>query len=264
MSDPGSFAALPFLLCLAAAAGYYFRSRLPERHRSRESIELVQVTITLLATFAAIVLGLLTDSVRAGFDRAYTARGTFAAHLAQTDQCLRDFGPETDPIRVQLRSYVAAAIASTWPDEAPPAGVSYPDTSHMPRVGESAVLGSILNNVGSEIRLLQPKDPLRQALQADCAHQYDDLVKSRWMVIEEARGSISQPFYWVLVIWLVILFACLGLSAPADVMTGVVIGLAIISISIAVFVILDLDEPYGGLFGIPSDSMRNALADMAR
>jgi len=28
------------------------------------------------------------------------------------------------------------------------------------------------------------------------------------------------------------------------------------------FVILDLDLPYGGLFGISSTSMRNALADM--
>ncbi len=31
-----------------------------------------------------------------------------------------------------------------------------------------------------------------------------------------------------------------------------------------VFVILDMDEPYGGLFGVPSTSMRNALADMMR
>ena len=33
---------------------------------------------------------------------------------------------------------------------------------------------------------------------------------------------------------------------------------------VAVFVILDMDEPYGGLFGVPSTSMRNALADMMR
>ena len=37
-----------------------------------------------------------------------------------------------------------------------------------------------------------------------------------------------------------------------------------LSITIAVFVILDMDEPYGGLFGVPSTAMRNALDDMMR
>jgi phospholipase/lecithinase/hemolysin len=36
------------------------------------------------------------------------------------------------------------------------------------------------------------------------------------------------------------------------------------SLCAAVFVILDMDRPYEGLFGIPSTSMRNALADMMR
>ena len=66
----------------------------------------------------------------------------------------------------------------------------------------------------------------------------------------------------MLVFWLVILF--LGLSAPPDAMAVIVIALSAVSITRAVFVILDLDLPYGGLFGIPSASMRNALADMMR
>jgi hypothetical protein len=68
----------------------------------------------------------------------------------------------------------------------------------------------------------------------------------------------------VLVFWLVILFACLGLTSPPDALTAIVIALSAISVTAAVFVILDLDLPYGGLFGIPSASMRNALADMMR
>jgi hypothetical protein len=81
-------------------------------------------------------------------------------------------------------------------------------------------------------------------------------------VIEQARASFSAPFYWVFVFWLVILFASLGLTAPANPVTVIVIALSAISVTAAMFVILDLDMPYGGLFGIPSDSMRRALADM--
>ena len=36
------------------------------------------------------------------------------------------------------------------------------------------------------------------------------------------------------------------------------------SVAAAVFVILDMDRPYGGLFGVPSESMRTALTDMMR
>ena len=103
MPNPWSITFLLFLLCASAGAGYFVKSRLPERHRSRDSIELVQLSVNLLATFTAIVLGLLTTSVKAGFDAAYTARGTYAAELAQMDQCLREYGAETAPIREQLR-----------------------------------------------------------------------------------------------------------------------------------------------------------------
>src|SRR5208337_3904714 len=129
MLDLGSTALLLVLLLGAAGAGYFVRSRPREKHRSQESLIPVQLTINLLVTFTAIVLGLLTSSVKSGFDAAYAERGTYAAELAQMDQCLRDYGPETAPIREQLRQYVAAVIASTWPDEKPPVGVRHPDTS---------------------------------------------------------------------------------------------------------------------------------------
>ncbi len=50
------------------------------------------------------------------------------------------------PIREQLQGYVAAVIASTRPDETPPANVHYPDTSQMAMMGEDEVLGAILNS----------------------------------------------------------------------------------------------------------------------
>jgi hypothetical protein len=264
MQDPINSVLLFAILCASSVLGFFVHPRLPERHRSAQSMALVQLAITLLVTFAAIVLGLLTTSVKAGFDTAYNARGDYAGQLAQMDRCLSDYGPETAPIRAQLKSYVAAVIASTWPDEPPPAGVSYPNTSNMPLTGEVPVLGNIMNDVGLETRSLQPKDNLHQTLMAACVEQYHDLIQARWKVIEGVRGSISPPFYWVLVFWLALLFATLCLTAPPNPLVVTVIALCALSITVVVFVILDLDEPYGGLFGIPSTSMRNALADMMR
>ena len=264
MQDPMNSVLLIAILCASSILGFFVHRRLPERHRSAQSIALVQLAISLLVTFTAIVLGLLTTSVKQGFDDAYNARGDYAAQLAQMDRCLSDYGPETAPIRAQLKSYTAAVIASTWPDEPPPAGVTYPNTSNMPLTGEDPVLGNIMNDVGLETRSLQPKDTLHQTLMAACVQQYHDLAQARWKVIEGVRGSISAPFYWVLVFWLALLFGTFCLTAPPNPLVVTVIALCALSITVVVFVILDLDEPYGGLFSIPSTSMRNALADMMR
>jgi hypothetical protein len=264
MQNPVSSVVVFAAMCASAMIGFFIHSRLPERHRSPDSIALVQLMITLLVTFTAIVLGLLTTSVKSGFDDAYSARGADAAELAQLDRCLRSYGPETAPIREQLRRYVAAVIASTWPDEPRPAGVSYPDTSNMPLTGESPVLFDIVGEVGHAIHGLQPTDAFHRSQLAACVAQYSDLLQARWKVIEGARPSISPPFYWVLVIWLSILFGSFGLTARPNAMVAAMTVLCALSITIAVFVILDMDDPYGGLFGVPSTAMRHALADMMR
>ena len=67
-----------------------------------------------------------------------------------------------------MRSYTAAVIASTWPSEAPPAGVTYPDTTNMPRTGASPVLRGIMNQVGLEMIRLAPTDPEHGRILAQC------------------------------------------------------------------------------------------------
>ena len=252
------------LMCGAAALGVLVRLRLPERHRSRESMEVVQVTITLLVTFTSIVLGLLTGSVKAGFDVAYHARGTYAAQFVELDQCLRDYGPETNGIRRQLRTYVAAVIASTWPDEPPPKDIQYPNVAGMPITGESSELGAILNSARTDLQRSSQRMRFTSGCFRIAGTQFSDLARSRWEVIEGSARSISDPFYWVLTLWLVILFASIGLTATPNPVTTIIIALSAISITIAVAVIIDLDEPYGGVFGVPSTSMRSALSDMTR
>jgi hypothetical protein len=264
MQDPINSLIVFIAMCGSATIGFFIHSRLPERHRSPDSIALVQLMITLLVTFTAIVLGLLTTSVKGGFDAAHSARGDDAAKLAQLDRCLRDYGPETAPIREQLRGYVAAVIASTWPDEPRPVDVAFPDPSKMPMIGESPLLSDVLSEVGRGVHQLQPTDAFHRTQLAACVGQYGELLNARWKVIEGARGSISPPFYWVLVVWLAILFGSFGLTARPNAMVMTMTVLCALSITIAVFVILDMDEPYGGLFGVPSTSMRNALADMMR
>src|SRR5579863_9839107 len=143
--------ALFFVLCGAAALGSYVRAKLPEIHRSSETMTLVQVTISLLVTFTSIVLGLLTGAVTTQFQQASRNDGLFAGQLVQVDQCLRDYGPETAQMRQQFRGYVAAVLTSTWPDEPPPKDISHPDVSKDPVLGEGVSLTALLTSVRTEL-----------------------------------------------------------------------------------------------------------------
>ena len=256
--------ALFFVLCGAAALGSYIKAKLPERHRSPETMALVQVTISLLVTFTSIVLGLLTGAVATQFQQASRNDGVFAGQLVQVDQCLRDYGPETAHMRQQFRGYVAAVLVSTWPDEPPPKEISHPDMSKDPVLGEGLSLTGLLNTIRTEFRELSPKNAMQERVLADCAAEFSSFLRSRWDIIEEATNSISLPFYGVLSVWLVILFASFGLIARFNPVSGIIIVLSALSIAVAVGVISDLDQPYGGLFSIPSTATRNALADMVR
>ncbi len=222
----------------------------------------MQVTIGLLATFAALVLGLLTASVKQGYDNAAHDRQQYTLQLTLLDQCLRDYGPDSAKARADIHSYTAAVIASTWPDEPPPAGVQYPDVAGMPRVGATPVLAALMDRIGLEVSELTAADPLHARIAALCRDRYQDVSHARLSVIEDTRVGLFEPFYRVLVAWLMIIFALFGLVAPRNTLSIITIVLSAISLSSVIFVILDLSAPYGGFFSIPSATMRTALGAM--
>jgi hypothetical protein len=242
--------------------GHYLHRRMPDTVRMRETIETMQLVIGMLVTFAALVLGLLTASVKSSYDAADRDRHAYALRMTQLDRCLRDYGPETAPIRTELASYVAAVIASTWPHEAPPQGIRYPDVRGMPVVGASPILGVLMDRVGQTIRALDPKTSVQIATWDACRDDFREVETARMIVIQDAAASLSAPFFWVLIFWLTVVFLALGLVVPRNRVASLGVLLCALSLSSAVFVISDLSLPYRGLMAISSNSTRAALAEI--
>jgi hypothetical protein len=263
---PELLSALFFCALLSASAifGVLLRGRLPEEHLSERNMEALRLVTSLLVTFAALVLSLQLSTGKAAFDVAYRDRNADAGGLAQLDQCLRGYGPEAEATRQKLRSYTAAVIASTWPEEEKPIGVIYPDTSTMARQGEAAALTTLIREVGREISGLDPQDTLRRNLAAECRAVFMGFQQHRWAVIEDAHGSQTSLFLNVVTFWLMLVFVSFGLQVPRKLLAAIVLAIGVVSISSVMFVIVDLEWPYSGLFGIPSSSMRSALEAMSR
>jgi hypothetical protein len=264
---PLADAAIVLVILLGASAlGLLIRPLLSERHRGRDVIDFVQLVVAMLMTFAALVLGLLTNSVKSSFDKVGDDLRGLTIQLIQLDRSLRVWGSETEPTRVLLRSYTAATIATTWTEEPRPPGDYYP--THVPVAAnsslESPVMGDMLTNIELGIRQLEPSDPMRRRLLTTCITQFERLMATRWRLLEETGTSISAPFYVVLVFWLAIVFASFGLTAPRNALSFAAIGLGGVSIASAIFVILELDTPFTGLFMVSSQPLRDALAHLSQ
>ncbi|BDC37033.1 hypothetical protein [Paraburkholderia terrae] len=253
------------LLLAGTGVGFFGKAYLPEEHRRHETLQLIQLVMTMLVTFAALVLGLLTASAKSSFDTVGNDFRSYAAELIQLDMALRQYGPEAQYPRTLLRAYTAAAIAATWPGEDPPSG-DYPrfksDLSHEKLEGIG--LGQMLNDAFVAVRKLQPTDSYQQHTQAECIARFERVIQARWTLIEEAHSSISKPFLTTLTFWLMIIFLCFGIVAPRNALALVMVMLGAVSIASAVYVIVDLDTPLTGPIVSSSLPMRDALAHLDR
>ncbi len=267
MNDLAGAATLLLVLLAGSALGVFVRPVLSEHHRSAETTDLIRLVVTMLVTFAALVLGLLTSSVKASFDEVDNDLRSFAINIIQLDRSLRQYGSEANQARAVLRSYTAAAIASTWTSEPKPSGDYYPTEVLPPRSAnsiESTSLGDMLTGLEIDLRRLAPEDPMHRRLAVVILNQFERITRMRWRLIEEAHSSISMPFYIVLALWLVIVFASFGLSAPRNVLSYITILLGALSIASVIYVILDLDTPFTGILMVSSQPMRDALAELSR
>ncbi len=251
------------LLMASTGAGLVLQRGLQEIHRSRDTIDAVRLVITMLITFAALVLGLLTSSVKSTFDKAANDLRGFAIGLIQLDQRLRQYGPDADPVRVLLRSYTAAAIADTWPREEPPKG-DYPQLVNPIVRGslESSELGEMLSRIDSTIRQLTPRDPFHTQLAAAARGAMAQVQQTRWRLIEEAHSSISWPFLSMLVLWLMLAFLTFGLTSPRNSLVYAAVLFCALSVSSALYVIIYMDTPLGGYIVISTQPLRDALLNM--
>ncbi|WP_171878141.1 hypothetical protein [Mesorhizobium loti] len=252
------------LFSLSAVSGVVLRARLHEAHFSKDNMDAVSLGTGLLVTFAALVLSLQLSSARSTFDVANRDRSLYAAKLARLDECLRNLGPEMGATRERLRQYTAAVIASTWPHEVAPVVDGMPDVQHMAVSGEDATLKAIMNEVGVSIDSVAPADTAHVNMAARCRLNFTMVEESRWLVIEDSDRGASNSYTGIVSFWLALVFFSFGLRVPRRTLSVMALAISVVAVASVMFVIVDLNFPYGGIFGIKSSAMRDALADMSR
>jgi hypothetical protein len=257
MGDTWTAAVVLLLLLASSAVGFVLQTALRERHRSRDTTDAIRLVISMLLTFTALVLGLLTSSVKASYDQFDSRLRGYASDLTQLDMRMREYGDGADAIRGVLRTYVAAAIADTWRGEPKPDGI-YPVFAPSPSY-ERRALGDLLLDVDVAIRKLEPADDFHRKLADSLAAQMADALQQRWQLVVTPQDTISTPLLILMTSWLMMIFGVFGLSSPRNAVVYVTIVLCALSLSSAVYLILDLDRPLEGTIKVSSSPMRDAL-----
>lgn len=208
----------------------------------------MRLGVGLIATIAALVLSLLIAAAKSSFDTQSSQIKQFTADLILLDDLLGQYGPGNHPYP---RTDAERGCASCRSNLARKIGTK--GTFEINAKSEALLL---------EIQVLSPRNDVQRSLQARAVQISTSLARTRLLLFVELDSSIPTPFLAVLVLWLVIIFASFSLFADINATVFALLSLLALSASCAIFLILELSEPFADLMMISSEPLRNALAPL--
>jgi ABC-type multidrug transport system fused ATPase/permease subunit len=247
--SPIAIATIVFVCVFAGALlGMFLRTVLPEHHLSDASKDVIKLVVGLIATLAALVLGLLVASAKSSFDTANNGFRESGARLIMLDRALAQYGPETKDLREVLRNTFAGRIDRLFAKEG----------SERDRLGSDQ--GTLaIEAFQQTLRALSPQNDAQREHRSRALELSQEVAQARWMQIEQEENTIPAAFLVVLVFWLAVMFASFGLFAPRNAVAIVVLCLGALSLAAAIFLIEELYDPIGGIITISSAPMYNAI-----
>jgi hypothetical protein len=226
--------------------GLYLGAVLPEKQLNTDSRSLLKLGMGLMGTMTGLVLGLQLGSAVSAFDAQQNDLTQISAKLILLDGALSHYGPETRPARELLRKSAIEKLELIWPK------------------GNSKRLQWQPSSVESDeiyygIQALSPTSDAQRVAKNQALNLLLDVGQTRWLMFEQQTNAASQPLLLILTSWLTVMFISLGIFAPRTLMAITTLFVCAISVSGAIFLILELHSPLGGLIRIPSDPLRTAI-----
>lgn len=247
---------LIFIACLAltssgAIVGHLFARSLPDHHLTPEARQTVSVSIAVVGTLSALVLGLLLSSANRSFSDRQDSVVKLATQMIQSYDLLTRFGPEANEARSRLRTWGESKHRQLFPA----AGGQVP--------GDAEVY-VLLEQAQEALLALKPRDDRQRWLQSQALQISSAIVETRWLLEERPEGNIPDLFVYLVVFWLTLVFTSFGLCSPTNGTALTIVVLCSFAVSSGIMMILELDTPLTGVLHISDRAMWDALAHMAR
>ena len=233
-----------------ALLGIVLRATLPEEHLSAASRDVVKLAMGTIATMSAVIMGLLVASAKGYYDTQNAELTQMSARIVLLDRILSHYGPEAKESRNVLRDLTAGMLDRLWQKSSPSLVKMAPSGS-----GESLY---------DEIQALSPQNDSQRFGRSQALTLAMQVGETRWLMFEQAGIAVSKPLLLVMVFALSITFASFSLHAAPNPTVIVTLVLCALAVALTLFLILEMYSPFQGWIQVPSDPLRNALAQLGR
>ena len=247
--------ALMAFVCMFGGAllGACLRPLLPGHHVSADSRDVVKLGVGVIATQAALVLGLLVSSAKGSFDTMNAEITQAGAKIILLDHALARYGAETHDARQHLQRSLRSTIENIWP--------KHRDSASGMRVVESS---TEWEEASETIRELTPQTESQRLLKVQALQIAGELAQLRWLSLEQSRGSLPTTFLIVLIFWFTVLFVTFCLLTPSNATVITVMLVCALSVAGGVLLVLEMNRPLEGLIKASSAPLENALNHLGR
>ena len=239
---------ITFILIFSSSIiGLLVQRILPDSHLSDKSLDTLKASRGVVIFVAALTLGLLISAAKTSFDSKTDSIRLQSAKLVSLGRILNDFGPSAEDMRIPLRRYIEDQIDRM--EKVFNKGASFDDVLKSVRI---VSLRSIFSG-------LRPSNKEQEFLKSSALNLANETEELRWRVYEELGSHLQLPVFCVLIFWLMCIFFSLGIAAPMN--YSIISGFVLSSLSMtgAIYLMLELDMPYNGLITVSIEPLKIAL-----
>jgi len=111
----------------------------------------------------------------------------------------------------------------------------------------------------ARLRELTPKNDLQKSLLAEVSQISTDVLQTRLLLMEGQQNTLPSPFLVLLIFWLTGLFISFGLFAPPNGLVLTVLLICALSVSSAIFLVLEMNRPLDGFIKASDAPLRKAV-----
>jgi hypothetical protein len=246
-------------LCAAVLAfacgvvGLFLQRKLPEHYTKDHSRDMISAVVGLVTLLSALVMGLLIWTSYGVYTAQRTAVQTFASQVLQLDRALAELGPEAASGRAMLKDDVARTHEQFW-------GLG--NTDFVARNYEAA-----LTNLQERRRFLSglhPTTDLQKQALSTAQQLTTSIGQTRLLLSLQLDDPVSWPLLSIVVSWVSLLFCGFGLMSRINSMTVCALGFGALAVGSAAYLIVDLSEPYSGLFRVSPAALERVAADLGK
>jgi hypothetical protein len=229
--------------------GLYLKRLVPERHMSAGSRDMIGAVIGLLSLLLALVLGTLVGSAYGFFATQKGDIESLCARSLELDLAFRQYGPETEPLRQALRDSMQEALDALRGDSAA-----------YQRHFELGGYMSKFEKWNETLSSLSPRSPAQTALVSSMSASSAAFQQTRLLMSLQLASPISWPLIVIVVSWAMLLFFGFGVTSGLNPTSLGALAFGSFAVASAIFLILELNQPFSGLFRIPSEPIERAIA----